>query len=413
MQVARSMPESSGSKDSGRVGLLDILRGFAILGILLMNIQSFGLVSGAYLNPKALGEPPAADYLVWLATHLLIDEKFIAILTMLFGAGLILMSERSKLSVAEFERVFRRRMLWLLAIGLAHGLLLWRGDILTTYAISGAVAVYFRHMAPWQLIKIAIALMLVPTVIVILMSAGLQLLPEQRIAELTVKHWLPSREVIREEIALYTGNWLATAGARALNSLTIQAWMLVTERFWKVLALMLIGMALLRIGFLMGQWSGERYRRLGLAALAIGLPIVALGVAFNEYFDWDLRYSLYLGKLANYWASAVVALGWIALMALLAHYRLLGPVGRWLTAVGRLALSNYLLQTFICATLFYGFGLGLYGQLDRASLLLIVLGIWVAQVVFSLWWLNHFRIGPFEWTWRRLAAKSLLARSAA
>lgn len=203
MQVARSMPESSGSKDSGRVGLLDILRGFAILGILLMNIQSFGLVSGAYLNPKALGEPPAADYLVWLATHLLIDEKFIAILTMLFGAGLILMSERSKLSVAEFERVFRRRMLWLLAIGLAHGLLLWRGDILTTYAICGAVAVYFRHMAPWQLIKIAIALMLVPTVIVILMSAGLQLLPEQRIAELTVKHWLPSHEVIREEIALY------------------------------------------------------------------------------------------------------------------------------------------------------------------------------------------------------------------
>src|SRR5690606_41294591 len=87
--------------------------------------------------------------------------------------------------------------------------------------------------------------------------------------------------------------------------------------------------------------------------------------------------------------------------------------GRWLTAVGRLALSNYLLQTFICATLFYGFGLGLYGQLDRASLLLIVLGIWVAQVVFSLWWLTHFRIGPFEWTWRRLGVKSLLARSAA
>src|SRR5690606_3280270 len=183
---------------------------------------------------------------------------------------------------------------------------------------------YFRHMAPWQLIKIAIALMLVPTVIVILMSAGLQLLPEQRIAELTVKHWLPSREVIREAISLYTGNWLATAGARALNSLTIQAWMLVTERFWKVLALMLIGMALLRIGFLMGRSSGERYRRLGLASLAIGLPIVALGVAFHGYFYWPLRYSLYLGQLAHYRASAVGARGWIALMALLAHDRLLG-----------------------------------------------------------------------------------------
>lgn len=409
MRTAKPLPASAGIRDSSRVGLLDILRGFAILGILLMNVQAFGLVSGAYLNPKALGEPPVADYLVWLATHLLIDEKFIAILTMLFGAGLVLMSERSKTSVAEFERVFRRRMLWLLAIGLIHGLLLWRGDILTTYAICGAVAVYFRHMAPWQLIRIAIALMLVPTVVVILMSAGLQLLPEDRLAELTMKHWLPSREVIREEIALYTGGWLATAGARALDGLTIQVWMLVTERFWKVLALMLIGMALLRIGFLMGQWSGERYRRVGTTALSIGLPVVALGVVFNEYFNWDLRYSLYLGKLANYWGSALVAFGWIALMALLAHYEMLGAVGRWLTAVGRLALSNYLLQTFICATLFYGFGLGLYGQLDRASLLLIVLGVWIAQIAFSLWWLKYFRIGPFEWTWRRLSARPLFA----
>lgn len=408
MQPVRSASEPVGMKASGRVGLLDVLRGFAILGILLMNVQAFGLVSGAYLNPKALGEPPVADYLVWLTTHLLVDEKFIAILTMLFGAGLLLMAERSKESAADFERGFRRRMLWLLAIGLAHGLLLWRGDILTTYAICGAAAVYFRHMPPLKLLKIAVALMLVPTVIAIMMTAGLQFLSEQRIAELAGKHWLPTREVIREEIALFTGAWLATAGARALDGLTIQAWMLVVERFWRVLALMLIGMALLRIGFLMGQWSSQRYWRTGVTALAIGLPTVALGVLLNEYFQWDLRYSLYLGKLANYWASAVVAIGWIAFMAMLTHYGMLGRIGTWLTAVGRLALSNYLLQTLICTTLFYGFGLGLYGQLDRPMLLLIVLGIWAAQIIFSLWWLKHFRIGPFEWTWRRLSAKPLL-----
>ncbi|HLW27712.1 MAG TPA: DUF418 domain-containing protein [Kiloniellales bacterium] len=407
MQPASTAQAMVGAKDYNRIGLLDVLRGFAILGILLMNVQSFGMVSGAYLNPKALGEPPVADYLIWLLTHLLVDEKFIAILTMLFGAGLLLMAQRSKLTSGEFERVFRRRMLWLLAIGLIHGLLLWRGDILTTYAICGMAAIYFRHMPPWKLLKIAIALMLVPTVVIILMTAGLQLLPEQRLAELSTRHWLPTREVIREEVALYTGAWLATAGARALDGLTIQAWMLVTERFWRVLALMLIGMALLRIGFLMGQWPSERYRRNGLLALAIGLPTVALGVLFNEYFEWDLRYSLYLGKLANYWASGVVAFGWIALIAVLAHYDMLGRIGTWLTAVGRLALSNYLLQTLICATLFYGFGLGLYGQLDRPMLLLIVLGIWSAQVIFSLVWLKFFRVGPFEWTWRRLSARPL------
>src|SRR5690625_3681280 len=323
MQPAVAAQATAGTKEYSRIGLLDVLRGFAILGILLMNVQSFGLVSGAYLNPKALGEPPAADYIVWLATHMLVDDKFIAILTMLFGAGLVLMTERSKVSAADFERRFHRRMLWLLAIGLAHGLLLWRGDVLTTYAICGSAALYFRYTRPWPLIKIALALMLVPTIIAILMTAGLQLLPDKRLAELATKYWLPSRKVVREEIALYAGAWLATAGARALDGLTIQIWMLLTDRFWRVLALMLIGMSLLRIGFLMGQWPVARYGRTGLLALLIGLPLVALGVLFNEYFDWDLRYSLYLGKLANYWASSLVAVGWIALLAMLARYDLL------------------------------------------------------------------------------------------
>lgn len=398
-------PTPAGAGEGSRIGFLDTLRGFAILGILLMNVQSFGLLSGVYLNPKALGEPPAADYFVWLATHILVDEKFITILTMLFGAGIALMADRAKGSREEFERMYRRRMLWLLAIGLAHGLLLWRGDILTTYAICGYVAMYFRHMSPLQLLKVALPLLAIPTVIAIIMTAGLQLLPEDRLDDLITSHWLPSREVVRDEVALYTGPWISTLGARALDGLSVQAWMLVTERFWRVLALMLLGMALLRVGFLMGSWTPERYRQLGWTALAIGLPVVAIGVALNELLDWDLRYSLYLGKLANYWASALVAVGWIALLVVVLRRGLMGRPATWLSAVGRLALSNYLLQTLICASLFYGFGLGLYGQLDRPKLLLVVLAIWVAQVLLSLWWLRRFRVGPFEWAWRRLAAR--------
>lgn len=393
---------------AARVELLDTLRGFAILGILLMNVQSFGLLSGAYLHPKALGEPPPADYLVWLATHLLADDKFITILTLLFGAGILLMARSAKGEAAAFDRLFRRRMLWLLAIGLAHGLLLWRGDILATYAVCGAVAVRFRHLPPLGLLKWALPLLAVPSLIALAMTAGLRLLPEERLQELIVQHWLPSREVVRAEVALYTSDWFSAAGARALDSLSVQAWMLVTERFWRILALMLLGMALLRIGFLVGDWPAERYRRLGLAALALGLPLVGLGVLLNELADWDLRYSLYLGKLANYWGSAPVALGWIALLALLLHGGLARRPVRWMAAVGRLALSNYLLQSLICAALFYGLGLGLYGQLGRPALLGVVAGIWVAQVLLSLWWLQHFKAGPFEWAWRRLSAKPLL-----
>ena len=409
MQQEKTPNRAAAPGGDGRVGLLDSLRGFAILGILLINVQSFGLLSSAFLNPKALGEPPVADYSVWLITHLLVDEKFITILTLLFGAGIVLMAERSKLEAQEFERVFRRRMLWLLGIGLAHGLLLWRGDILTSYAICAMAAVHFRDRTPWQLLKIALVLLLVPTVIAVLMTIGLHFLPPERLQEIANAHWLPSREVIRSEVALYTGPWLSTMGARALDGLTIQGWMLITERFWRVLALMLIGMALLRIGFLRGQWEPQQYRRIGLRALAIGLPLVALGVLLNEVFGWDLRYSLYLGDIANYWASALVAIGWIALLALLFQFNLLGRISLWLTAVGRLALSNYLLQTLICASLFYGFGLGLYGELDRPMLLLVVLGIWITQILLSIWYLKHFKVGPFEWAWRRASARPLFA----
>lgn len=404
----RRSGDSSPEPPGERVGLLDALRGFAILGILLMNVQSFGLLSGAYLNPKALGEPARADYLVWLGTHLLADEKFITILTLLFGAGILLMAERAKGDAADFDRLFRRRMIWLLVIGLAHGLLLWRGDILATYAICGAVAVRFRHHSIAGLLKWALPLLVVPSLIALAMTAGLQLLPEHRIEALAAQHWLPSREVIRAEIALYTSDWFSAAGARALDSLSVQAWMLVTERFWRILALMLLGMVLLRVGFLMGRWPVRRYRRLALIGLALGLPLVAIGVGLNELAGWDLRYSLYLGKLANYWGSAPLALAWIALLALLLQSGLADRLGLWLSAVGRLALSNYLLQSLICVGLFYGIGLGLYGQLERPVLLAIVLAIWVAQVVFSLWWLRRFKAGPFEWAWRRLSAKPLV-----
>lgn len=400
------MPSESQQSAMPRLPMLDVLRGFAVLGILLVNIQSFGLVSSAYLNPKAVGEPPPLDWTVWLITHLVADEKFITILTLLFGAGILLLADRSREPAATFEAGFRRRMLWLLAIGVVHGLLFWKGDILATYALCALVAVKLRQCRTSDLVRLALILLLVPSLLALGMTGVLALLPTDQIENLQARVWLPPAEAVLYEIALYTTAGFNALGTRALDALAVQIWMLGTERFWRITALMLLGMVLYRAGFLAGRWSLRAYTTVAIAALGVGLPLVMLGVWWNARIDWEFRYSIYIGQFANYWASAPVALGWIAVLMIVLKLGLLDRAMRGLAAVGRLALSNYLFQTLACTTIFYGHGLGLYGQLTRAELLLVVVLVWAVQVALSIWWVRYHPIGPFEAAWRSLARRT-------
>ncbi len=396
--------QSAAGDQPGRLVVLDVLRGVAVLGILLMNIQSFGLISSQYANPKALGDPPPVDWIVWLVNHVVADEKFISMLTILFGAGLLLMAQSSKNTQAAFEHLFRRRMGWLLVFGLIHGLLIWPGDILAAYAVCGLIVMRYRHLEPLTLVTISALLFAGVMVLWMLISAILLFaLPGETIHSLAGKYWNPSGDVVREEIATYTHGWLAAFWDRAVNAVGAQIWMLVTDRLWRMTAMMFLGMALLKVGFLSGSWQMRHYQVVALLGLMIGVPVIMAGVWFNEALDWEFRHSIFLGRIANHWGSVAICLAWLSLVIMMVKADVLGHVRRALEAVGSMAMTNYLGQSLICGAIFYGFGLGLFSALGHLQLLGLVLLIWMFQIAFSLAWRRVVGRGPFESAWRRLA----------
>ncbi len=399
--AATTTPYRPGSGAASRLPTLDVLRGVAVLGILLMNIQSFGLISSKYANPKALGDPPPLDWLVWLISHLVADEKFISMLTILFGAGLLLMAQRSRAPAAEFEAVFRRRMYWLFLFGLAHGLLVWPGDILAAYAVCGLIVMHFRHMSVTRWLLASVVLFAAVMLLWALISAVLMfLLPTDTLDSLAARYWTPSASAVASEVDRLTHDWVSAFGERLINAVGAQVWMLGTDRLWRMTAMMFLGMALLQLGFLSGRWSMRAYAWVAALGLGMGVPVVLLGVWFNEAVDWDFAYSLFLGRIFNHWGSVAICLAWLAIGIMLVKSGALQRTLRALQAVGSMALTNYLGQSLICGAIFYGFGLGLFSQLSHAELLGLVVVIWGFQIAFSLLWQRYLGRGPFERVWR-------------
>jgi uncharacterized protein len=165
---------------------------------------------------------------------------------------------------------------------------------------------------------------------------------------------------------------------------------------------MLVGMALYKLGVLSAQRSDGFYRKLIVLGFGVGLPVIGYGVWSNFNAGWSIQYSLFVGSQFNYWGSVAVALGWIGLvMRLVRSGRIVG-LQRRLAAVGRMAFSNYILQTLFGITIFYGTGLGLFGRVERVGQLLIVFVIWAVQLAIAPIWIRHFEFGPLEWLWRSL-----------
>jgi uncharacterized protein len=161
-------------------------------------------------------------------------------------------------------------------------------------------------------------------------------------------------------------------------------------------------MALFKQGVFSAARSTRFYTGLLVAAAAAGIPAAIYGTWRNFGAQWDVRYSFFIGSQYNYWGSILVSLGWIALVMLACRHEVARGFTARLSAVGRMALSNYLAQSLVCTTIFYGRGLGLYGGVDRVGQALIVAGIWMLQLALSPWWLARFRFGPCEWAWRSL-----------
>lgn len=394
--------------ESERIASIDVLRGVALLGILVMNVVAFGLPGVAYDNPHAAGGSEGAHFWAWLGSHLFFELKMMAIFSMLFGAGIVLISERGEARGGSPRGMYFRRQLALLVIGLIHGYLLWYGDILFMYALCGLLLYWMRRWPPRRLI---IAGTCAIAVVIPVMTAGgaffgwLRKVAETRSE--ARKDWEefrtlfdPNPEEIRKDIEVHQGGYVAIVRRRAPELLAFHAIAVPAFLLWRVGGMMLLGMGLMKLGVFSAGRSARFYLLLMLIGYGLGFPLVGFGAHELVAHRFDFIESMKRDGHFNYVGSLLVAFGNVGLVMLAVKKGVLSAAQRVLASVGRMALTNYLMQSTICTTIFYGYGFGLYGRVGRASLLLVVLGVWIVQLVVSPLWLRRFRFGPAEWLWR-------------
>ena len=408
-----------------RIDALDTLRGVAVLGILVMNVYAFAMPWVAYANPLAAGGSDALNVGVWYATHILFDQKFISIFSLLFGAGIALMADRADAAGVDFGPVFFRRQAVLLLVGLGHAYLLWFGDILFFYAVVGTLAWFVRRLPPSRLL--VVACLMLPVAPLINSAAGSYLAElESRVAtieqrleagedigeddEALLDEWAAARPVIApsaddtaKDLAAYRGDYGGIVRHRAPFVAAVHQEGLLFFALWRIGGLMLLGMVAFRLGYLSADRSAACYAKTIAVGYGLGLPLCAFSAFDLAAHGFDPLYVMRIGGLSNYVGSLFVALGHAGLVLYAVRRGWHARLARRLAAVGRLALTNYLLQSVVMTTVFYGYGLGLYGSLDRAPQMLLVALVLAAQLWLSPRWLARFRFGPAEWLWRSLS----------
>ena len=379
-----------------RIVGLDALRGFAILGIFVINVQYFSLPLAATQNPTVYGDFSGANFYAWAFSHVFFELKFITLFTLMFGAGIMLFTESKERKGQPVLRLHLRRTFWLLIIGLVHAYLLWYGDILVIYALCGFWVVLLRDMSPTKQTITGIVLFLVDPFLRLWARVSLDTAPESM-----VQAWTPSDAVIQTQLEAYRGGWLAQMDHRLIASFESHTVGFLSSTLWRVSGLMLLGMALYNWGLLTNDRSRAYYRRLLGFGFPAGVGLALAGIWYNQSVGWSVEYSPFYGAQFNYVGSLFLAGAYVAAVMLYSEYRY-DIVTRSLAAVGRTALSNYLLQTVLATTVFYGHGLGLFGSVSRTEQLGVVVLVWAIQMPLSVLWLRYFQFGPMEWVWRTL-----------
>jgi uncharacterized protein len=407
-----------------RLVSLDTLRGVAVMGILVMNVYAFAMPLAAYYNPLIMGGTDALNMGTWFFTHLLFDQKFMTIFSMLYGAGVVMMMNRAEARDVPFTSVFYRRSAWLIVFGLLHGYFIWFGDILFHYALMGMIVFLFRKASPRMLITIA-CIMLPVT---LLINFGSSFYMEELQADVAaieqmqsdgatpdeeqqqkLEAWLevravfaPTAEDIAAEVTAYKGTYVDALAQRAPFVAFMQLNLTLVFVVWRVGGLMLLGMALMKLGVLSGQRSMRFYRKMTVIGYGVGLPLAILSAVILDAHQFDPLYVARYGGIPNYFGSILVAFGHIGAVLLVVKSGAFQAAVHRVAAVGRMALSNYLAHSLVMTSLFYGYGLGLYAEVPRIWQQGFVAALIGLQLALSPWWLKHFRFGPAEWLWRSL-----------
>ena len=390
---------------------LDAMRGFAVMGILAMNIISFAMPEWAYITPAAYGGDSLADQIAWFFAFIFIDGKMRGLFSLLFGASLMLVIDRAVAKGESAAQVHYRRMAWLAVFGLAHYFFIWIGDILFLYAIVGMVAFCFRDWQPAKLIKSAFAIFAIGMLLWGVQFVGLQYwqyLATQPGAGAEMARTY--REMMADpsfdlnpapEIALYHGSY-GQIVADKFNDWAAPI-MTLLQSICETLPLMMVGMAMNKSGFITGGWDAAYYRRLAVRLVPLGLLLTGGLAAWMIMARYDRVTAL---AVFFFWGAIprmMLTAGYAAMLILIIQRYQNHPMLARVAATGRAAFSNYLGTSIVMTTIFYGYGFGLFGHVGRAGLWVFVLGAWAVMLAWSKPWLLKFHYGPLEWLWRSLA----------
>lgn len=383
-----------------RIQSLDIIRGIAILGILIMNIQSFSMPGSAYSNPMAFGDLNGINKWVWIISHVFADMKFMNIFSILFGAGIILVTSKSEMKTGKSAVLHYKRTIWLLIIGLFHAHLIWYGDILVIYALCALILYPLRNIKPSIQLLLGLIIFSIQSIMYLFFGATIGEWPADSLTEMT-QSWAPTQERINFEIGMITGNLSQQIQFNSAVATYLETNFFVSlYGFWRVSGLMLIGMALYKLGFFTANKSNAYYYKPIFILFPVGFTLITIGLIKNFNADWNWEYSRFLGSQFNYWGSLFLCIAYISILMIFVNSNILKSLKNRFAAVGRMALTNYISQSIICTLLFFGIGFGLFGQIDRWLQIIVVLLIWIMQLIWSKPWLKKFRFGPLEWLWR-------------
>ncbi|MDQ0337935.1 uncharacterized protein J2S00_000718 [Caldalkalibacillus uzonensis] len=385
-----------------RIKTLDIIRGFALLGILVANMAFFASPI-IYIHMAAVDwwEKAWDKWVLWVI-QFCAEAKFFTMFSLLFGLGFILFMERTEAKGYSVVPLFSRRLVILLSIGMIHAFFIWAGDILLLYAVLGFALLPFRHMSSKQVLTWAIGLWAVPLILITLLFApGLGDEFADPLWEETAYRY------IERSIDVYSsGSFLDITAQRFFDYL-----------FLGINSFLIIPLVLAM--FLIGAYVGKRHihhkldqhqgliQRTWWYSLLIGVPSALLQVYSSEQMlTTGLMVYQWLSVVSVFIAGPALCFFYITSLILLSQHRSWQLRLAFLAPVGRMALSNYLLQSIVCTTLFYSYGFGLYNQVDPVLWVVIVAVLYPLQVWFSHVWLSRFRYGPVEWLWRSLTYRS-------
>ena len=416
---------------SARIASLDILRGVALLGVLLLNILGFGMASAGYFHPLVgLGKNTELNYAVWGIMNLFFEGSMRGLFSLLFGAGIVLFatgfgtrSGKEKGAFLHYKRTF-----FLLLFGMFDSfVLLWTGDILILYAMAGALLYPLRNARPKTLLILSATVLLCTSILFAVSGVfveegrdaaaridadpSAEHSPEEReLAALwtgSENQFTYNESAIEEELDIRRGSYIEIADYSAKKVIDSLLFFTPVYMLWDCVGMMLLGMGLYRMGVLSAQRSKKNYLQLAIGGFALGLAVN--GFELFQAIDSDFDAIVVSGYFQGTYQLGRVAMsmGWLGLIMLFCQGEIWSGLKNRLAAVGRMALSNYLLHSLICLVLFTGAGFGLIGVFERWELYVIVLLIWMVQLALSPWWLKRYSFGPAEWLWRSLTYGSI------